>query len=118
MILAIVLFIIAEISASTTWSAASSMAASMETVNRTHKTDRLPLVPVLHRNTLSIRLEHPAKLPVDCESVASPITRSPLRKVQGIACRRKPLSRLAAGEEDDIARTFTGWMPRDWSPPA
>jgi hypothetical protein len=78
MILAIVLFIIAEISASTTWSAASSMAASMETVNRTHKTDRLPLVPVLHRNTLSIRLEHPAKLPVDCESVASPITRSPL----------------------------------------
>jgi hypothetical protein len=76
--LAMVFIVTAELSVSTSWSAASSMATSMETVNRTHKSDRLPLVPVLHRNTLSIRLEHPAKLPVGCESVASPITRSPL----------------------------------------
>jgi hypothetical protein len=76
--LAMVFIVTAELSVSTSWSAASSMATSTETVNRTHKSDRLPLVPVLHRNTLSIRLEHPAKLPVGCESVASPITRSPL----------------------------------------
>ena len=76
-ILAVVLIITAELSVSTSWSAASSMATSMETVNRTHKTDRLPL-PALHRDSVNFRLEHPAKLPVGCESVASSITRSPL----------------------------------------
>jgi benzoylformate decarboxylase len=42
-ILAMVFIVTAELSVSTTWSAASSMATSMETVNRTHKGDRLAL---------------------------------------------------------------------------
>jgi hypothetical protein len=76
-ILAMVFIITAELSVSTTWSAASSMATSMETANRTHKGDRLPL-PALHRDSVNFRLEHPAKLPVGCESVASFLARSPV----------------------------------------
>ena len=76
-ILAMVFIVTAELSVSTTWSAASSMATSMETVNRTHKGDRLAL-PALHRDSLNFRLEHPAKLPVGCESVASFLARSPV----------------------------------------
>ena len=77
-ILAMVFIVTAELSVSTSWSAASSMATSMETVNRTHKGDRLPL-PSFHRDSANFRLEHSAKkLPVGCESVESSITRSPL----------------------------------------
>ena len=77
-ILAMVFLITAELSVSTTtWSAASSMPPSVETVNRTSKGDRLPLPP-LHSDSVNFQLQHPAKLPVGCESVASSITRSPL----------------------------------------
>jgi hypothetical protein len=81
-ILAVVLIITAELSVATSWSAASSMATSMETVNRTHKGDRLPLLP-LHRDSVNFRLEHPAKLPVGCELVASFLARSPLSQIAG-----------------------------------
>jgi hypothetical protein len=81
-ILATVLIITAELSVSTSWSAASSMATSMETVNRTHKGDRLPL-PALHRDSVNFRLEHAAKLPVGCESVVSSFPRSPLAETAG-----------------------------------
>jgi hypothetical protein len=81
-ILAMVFIITAELSVSTSWSAASSMATSTETVNRTHKADRLPL-PALHRDSVNFRLEHPAKLPIGCESVASFLARSPLAQIAG-----------------------------------
>ena len=73
-ILAMVLIVTAELSVSTSWSAASSMATSIETVNRTHKGDRLPL----HRHTV---LNSPAKLPVGCESVISSVDSSPLAQM-------------------------------------
>jgi hypothetical protein len=81
-ILAMVFIVTAELSVSTTWSAASSMAPSMETVNRTRKGDRLP-VPALHRDSVNFRLEHPVKLPVGCESIASFLARSPLAETAG-----------------------------------
>jgi hypothetical protein len=68
--LAAVSIITTELSVSTTWSAASSVVPSMEeVVNRAHKGSRLPLPHIE-------RAGH--KLPVGCESVVSPLTRSPL----------------------------------------
>ena len=71
-ILALVVIVTGELSASTTWSAAPSAIPSVEVVNRTHKGDRLPLPRIE-------RADH--ELPVGCESVASPIVRSPLTHV-------------------------------------
>jgi hypothetical protein len=82
-ILAIVLIITAELSVSATWSAALSMAPSMEAVNRAPKGDRFPLLPALHRDKVNFRLGHPAKLPLGCESGASSITRSQLAETAG-----------------------------------
>jgi hypothetical protein len=81
--LAMVLIITAELSVSTTWSATSSMAPSMETVNRTHKGDRFPLLPALNRDTVNFLLKSAAKLPVGCESVTSPLVQSPLSETAG-----------------------------------
>ena len=82
--LAMVFLITAELSVpTTTWSAVSPMTPSVDTVNRAHKGDRLPLPPALHRDRVNFRLEHPAKLPVGCELVASSITRSPLAETAG-----------------------------------
>jgi hypothetical protein len=82
-ILAMVLIITAELSASTTWSATSSMAPSMQTVDRAKKGDRLLPFPALHRDTVNFPLKSPAKLPVGCESVVSSFPRSPLTETAG-----------------------------------
>ena len=71
-VLALVVVIFSELSASTTWSAAPSAISSMEVVNRTQKGDRLPL-PRIERAD--------RELPVGCESVVSSIVRSPLTHV-------------------------------------
>ena len=55
--------------------ASSATALSMQTVERAHKTDRLPL----HRHTVSM------KLPEGCESVVSSVANSPWRKWHVIA---------------------------------
>ena len=57
--------------ASSTWSAPSATALSMQTVDRAHKTHRLPL----HRDTVAMQL------PEGCESVVSSVDRSPLAKM-------------------------------------
>ena len=51
-VLAIVFIVTAELLASTTGSASSATALSMQTVERAHKTDRLPL----HRHEITRRL--------------------------------------------------------------
>jgi hypothetical protein len=67
--LATVSILATELSASTRWSAAPSVTVPIETVNRTHKANRLPMA----------RIERPdGELPVGCESVVSSIVRSPL----------------------------------------
>jgi hypothetical protein len=71
-ILALVVIVTGELSASTTWSAAPSAIPAMEVVNRTHKGDRLPLPRIE-------RADH--ELPVGCESVVSSVLRSPLTHV-------------------------------------
>jgi hypothetical protein len=73
-ILAMVFIVTAELSVSTTWSAASMTAPSTQTVDRAAKGDRLPL----HRHTV---LNSPAKLPVGCESVISSVDSSPLAQM-------------------------------------
>ena len=70
-VLAMVLIVTAELLASTTWSASSATALSMQTVERAHKTDRLPL----HRDTVAM------KLPQGCESVVSSVDSSPLAQM-------------------------------------
>ncbi len=57
--------------ASSTSSAPSATALSMQTVDRAYKTDRLPLYP----NTVAMQL------PEGCESVVSSVHRSPLAKM-------------------------------------
>jgi hypothetical protein len=70
--LATVSILATELSASTRWSAAPSVNVPIETVNRTHKVDRLPMA----------RVERPdGELPVGCESVVSSIVRSPLTNI-------------------------------------
>jgi hypothetical protein len=71
-ILALVVIVTSELSASATWSVAPSAVPSVEVVNRTHKGDRLPLPRIERANH---------ELPVGCESVVSPIVRSPLTHV-------------------------------------
>jgi hypothetical protein len=80
-ILAMVSIITTELSVSTTWSAASSV-SSTETVNRTQKGERLPLVPTLQRNTVNLPLGHD-ELPVGCESLGGPLAHSPLAHISG-----------------------------------
>jgi hypothetical protein len=89
-ILAMVSIITTELSVSTTWSAASSV-SSTETVNRTQKGERLPLVPTLQRTTVNLpltRTEQTAfsdhdELPVGCESLGGPLAHSPLAHISG-----------------------------------
>ena len=71
-ILALVVVITSELSASTTWSATSSAIPSFEVLDRAHKADRLPLPRIE-------QAEH--ELPVGCESVVGSFTRSPLTHV-------------------------------------
>jgi hypothetical protein len=71
-ILALVIIVTSELSASVTWSAAPSAIPSVEVVNRAHKADRLPLPRIE-------RADH--ELPVGCESVVSALVRSPLTHV-------------------------------------
>ena len=70
-VLAIVFIVTAELLASTTGSASSATALSMQTVERAHKTDRLPL----HRHTVSM------KLPEGCELVVTSVANSPLAQM-------------------------------------
>jgi hypothetical protein len=73
-VLAAVSIITAELSVSTTWSAASSVVSSAEIVNRAQKGDRLPLMPTLPvKPTEQIGFSDQA-LPVGCEGVSSPFT--------------------------------------------
>ena len=71
-ILALVVVITSELSASTTWSAAPSPVPAVDVVSRAHKADRLPLPRIE-------RADH--ELPVGCESVVGSFTRSPLTHV-------------------------------------
>jgi hypothetical protein len=71
-ILALAVIVTSELSTSATWSAAPSAIPSVEDVNRTHKGDRLPSPRIE-------RADH--ELPVGCESVVSPVVRSPLTHV-------------------------------------
>ncbi len=66
-ILAMVLVVTAQLSASTIRSAASIPAAFTETVDRANKQDRLPV----HRDTVSLPVQRPVKLPVACNSYLS-----------------------------------------------
>jgi hypothetical protein len=69
-----VLIVTVALFASTTWSASSATALSMQTVERAYKTDRLPL----HRDTVAM------KLPEGCESVVSSVDSSPLAQMARI----------------------------------
>ena len=71
-VLTLVVIVISEFSASTTWSSAPSAIPSVAVVNRTHKGDRL-LLPRIEQ------ADH--ELPVGCEFVVSPLVHSPLRHV-------------------------------------
>jgi hypothetical protein len=66
--------IVTALFASTTWSAPSAKALSMQTVERAYKTDRLPL----RRDTVAM------KLPEGCESVVSSVDSSPLAQMARI----------------------------------
>jgi hypothetical protein len=70
-VLAIVFIVTAELLASTTGSASSATALSVQTVERAHKTDRLPL----HRLAVAM------KLPEGCESVVSSVANSALAQM-------------------------------------
>jgi hypothetical protein len=70
-VLAIVFTVTAELLASTTWSASSATALSVQTVLRAHKTDRLPL----YRYTVA------TKLPEGCESIVGSVANSPLAQM-------------------------------------
>jgi hypothetical protein len=67
----------------------SGAAPSVELVNRAQKGDRLPLVPALHQNPVSRLLEvNVPRVPAPdrgladgCESLASPLARSPLAQI-------------------------------------
>ena len=85
-ILSAVSIIATELSASTTWSAASSVVPSTNIVDRTQKSDRLPL----HQNTVTSPLKGREQtgfggqaLPVGCEAVGSPLTHFPLAHIAG-----------------------------------
>jgi hypothetical protein len=85
-----VFVITTEISASTSWSVASSATPSGEIVNRAQKGDRLPVIPTLHRNTANLPLKRTEQtdfidpeLPVGCESVASFLSHSLLAHIAG-----------------------------------
>jgi hypothetical protein len=88
-LLAIVSIVIGiEVSVAT---ASSGAAPSVEIVNRALKGNRLPLVPALHRNPVNqpprvnLRLM-PAPdggLADGCESLVSPLARSPLAQIAG-----------------------------------
>jgi hypothetical protein len=71
-ILALVVVITSELSASTTRSAAPTVITAVDVVSRAHKADRLPL-PRIERAD--------RELPVGCESVVGSFTRSPLTHV-------------------------------------
>jgi hypothetical protein len=69
--------------------ASSATATSVEIINRARKGNRLPLVPVLHQNPVSRpaevslpRIPAPGQGLADgCESLASPLARSPLAQI-------------------------------------
>jgi hypothetical protein len=69
--------------------ARSGVEASGQTVNRTQKRDRLPLVPAFHRNAVNQLLEVPrspnadSELADGCESLVSPLAHSPWANVAG-----------------------------------
>jgi len=73
-VFATVLIVTAGLLASTSRSDSSAMALSMQTVEREHKTNRLPL----HRDTEAMNL------PEGCESVVSSVDPSPLAKLARI----------------------------------
>jgi hypothetical protein len=70
-VLGMVFIVTVELLASASGSASSATALSMQTVERAHKTGRLPL----HRHTVAM------KLPEGCESVVSSVTNSPLAQM-------------------------------------
>jgi hypothetical protein len=85
-IFSVVSIITTGLSASTTWSAASSVVPSTDIVDRTQKGDRLPL----HRNTVTLPLKRIEQtgfsnqgLPVGCEAVGSPLAHASLAHVAG-----------------------------------
>ena len=71
--------------------ASSAAAPSGEIVNRAQKGNRLPLVPALHQNPVSRQLEvNLPRMPAPeqgladgCESLVSPLARSPLAQIAG-----------------------------------
>ena len=71
--------------------ASSGAAPSAEIINRALKGNRLPLVPALHQNPVSGPLEvnvprvaaSDGGLADGCESLASPLARSPLAQIAG-----------------------------------
>jgi len=71
--------------------ASSGAAPSVEIVNRAQKGNRLPLVPGLHQNPVSRQLEvNLPRVPAPerdladgCESLVSPLARSPLAQIAG-----------------------------------
>jgi len=82
---AVVSFVIGlEVSATT---AAPSVERAAPVVNRTHKSDRLPLIPAKSRNAINGPVEKaPAPKPrlLDgCEPVVSAIGQSPLAQIPG-----------------------------------
>ena len=89
MLLAIASIVIGiEVSAAT---ASSATAPSVETVNRAQKGDRLLVVPTLHQNAISrpreVNLRRAPAADQDladgCESLASPLSHSPLAQIAG-----------------------------------
>ena len=77
-----------ELSVATAFSGAAPSAAI---VNRAQKSNRLPLVPALHQNPVSRQLEvNLPRMPAPeqgladgCESLVSPLARSPLAQIAG-----------------------------------
>jgi len=71
--------------------ASSGTAPSVEIMDRARKGDRLPLVPALHRNDVNrppeikvLRISaHDQDLAEGCESLASPLARSPAADIAG-----------------------------------
>ena len=83
--LAIVSIVIGiEVSVAT---ASSGAAPSTEIINRAQKSDRLPVVPALHRipvnRPLEVNLPRIPGLTDGCESLASPLAHSSLLQIAG-----------------------------------
>jgi hypothetical protein len=68
---------------SITSSANSSMAPSMQMVDRSNKGDRLTFLSSLHEDNSKFPLTSPATLPVGCESVISSFEHSVLAQTAG-----------------------------------